>query len=125
VDWTPYYRSIEGAPNIYSPELAYSMTLSYDFLAGNGTWIPRVNYSHTDEQDTNLIKREAFFSIPERDLLNVSLTYTQNDWLVQLYCNNCADKTYIGSVAGGGGSTPDAVIYGNPRNMGVRLRKTF
>jgi iron complex outermembrane recepter protein len=125
VDWTPYYRSLEGAPNIYSPELAYGLTLSYELMAGNGTWTPRVSFSHTDRQDTNLIKREDYWAIPARNLANVSLTYTVNEWLAQLYCNNCADKTYIASVAGGGGSTPDTVIYGNPRNIGLRVRRSF
>lgn len=125
VDWTPYYRSVSGESNLYSPELSYTLALNYDFLVGDSTWTPGVTFSHTDKQDTNLLNRGAFWSIDKRDLLNVSLTYTRNDWLVQAYCNNCSDETYIASVAGGAGATPDEVLYGIPRNYGIRVRKNF
>jgi iron complex outermembrane receptor protein len=125
VDWTPYYRSVAGLPNLYSPELQYTASVSYDFLVGNGTWTPRVTYAHTDEQDINLIRREDFWLIPKRDLLNLSLTYTLNDWLVQAYCNNCSDETYIAAIGTGGGLDNNSVVYGSPLNYGIRLRKSF
>jgi iron complex outermembrane receptor protein len=119
-DWTPYYVSVSNSKNLYSPKLSYSASIDYQFdLAEGGRFVPRVSYSHTDKQDTNLIRREDYYSIPERNILNVSLTYTRNDWLVQAYGNNFLDKRYIASVSG------DNVLYGNPRNYGVRVRRDF
>jgi outer membrane receptor protein involved in Fe transport len=101
------------------------VSVSYDFLVGNGIWTPRATYSHTDKQDVNLIRREDFWVIPKRDLLNLSLTYTLNDWLAQAYCNNCSDETYIAAIGTGGGLDNNSVVYGSPRNYGIRLRKSF
>ncbi len=124
-DYTPYYISASGERNIYSPELQYGVTVDYDIIAGNGTWTPRVSYSHIDEQDINLVRREDFWVIPERNLVNVSLTYAQDAWLAQLFVNNAADKTYISAIGTGGGLTNDSVVYGNPLVWGLRARYSF
>jgi iron complex outermembrane recepter protein len=122
-DWTPYYKTLSGQSNIYSPKLSYTANVDYEFVLSNGaTLTPKLNFSHTDAQDTNLIRREEYYSIPKRDLMNLSLTYKLNEWLVQAYCNNCSDKTYIASVQGTG---TDNVIYGAPRNFGLRARRSF
>jgi len=67
--------------------------------------------------------RDPFYSIPARNLLNASVTYTQDAWFVQAYCNNCSDKTYIASVQSD--QAWNNVLYGNPRSFGVRLRRNF
>jgi iron complex outermembrane receptor protein len=121
VDWTPYYRTISGQGNIYSPKLSYTVSLDYDFILGNGASLtPKVTLAHTDAQDTNLVNRSTYYSIDKRDLLTLSVTYKLNEWLVQAYCNNCSDKSYIGSISG-----QDNVIYGAPRNVGLRARRSF
>ena len=84
-----------------------------------------MNFSHTDEQDINLVRREEFWLIPERDLLNVSLTYTADKWLTQAFVNNAADKTYIAAIGTGGGLDNNSVVYGNPRVWGLRFRYNF
>jgi len=124
-DYTSYYRSLSGATNIFSPELSYGVTLDYEIASGNGTWTPRVSFSHVDEQDVNLIRREDFWQIPKRDLTNVSLTYAQGDWTAQAFVNNAADKTYIAAIGTGGGLTNDTVVYGTPRTYGIRFRRNF
>jgi iron complex outermembrane receptor protein len=124
-DYTPYYLTASGERNIYSPELQWGITLDYDIAGANGTWTPRVSFSHTDEQDINLIRREDFWVIPERDLLNVSLTYTADKWLTQAFVNNAADETYIAAIGTGGGLTNDSVVYGNPLVWGLRFRYNF
>ncbi len=125
-DWSPYYLDASGERNVYSPELQYSATLFYDFVTGSGgTWTPRVNYSYTDDQDINVIRREDFWLIPERDILNVSLTYAKDTWLAQLYANNATDETYIAAIGTGGGLDNNSVVYGNPLNYGLRFRYGF
>ncbi len=124
-DYTPYYVNASGLTNIYSPEISYGITLDYEIPAGNGTWTPRVSFSHTDAQDVNVIRREAFWEIPERELTNVSLTYAQGDWTVQGFVNNVTDETYIAAIGTGGGLTNDSVVYGNPMTYGLRVRRTF
>jgi iron complex outermembrane receptor protein len=124
-DYTPYYLTASGERNIYSPELQWGITLDYDIVGGNGTWTPRASFSHIDEQDINLVRREDFWLIPARDLVNVSLTYAQDKWLTQAFVNNAADKTYIAAIGTGGGLDNNSVVYGNPRVWGLRFRYNF
>jgi len=125
-NWAPYYRQLSGAPNIYSPELSYGITLDYEFMTGNGgSWTPRINFSHTDEQDVNLIRREEFWLIPKRDLTNVSLTYAKGEWTAQGYINNVSDEEYIAAVGTGGGLDNNTVVYGAPMTYGIRVRRAF
>jgi len=125
VDYSQYYISASGQRNIYSPELSWGVSMDYEILAGEGTWTPRVSYSHIDSQDINLVRREEFWTIPERDLLNVSLTYAKDTWLTQAFINNAADKTYIAAVGTGGGLDNNSVVYGAPRVWGLRFRYNF
>ena len=81
--------------------------------------------SHTDAQDVNLIRREAFWQIPERELTNASLTYVKGDWTAQAFINNLTDKTYIAAIGTGGGLDNNSVVYGAPRTVGIRVRKNF
>jgi iron complex outermembrane receptor protein len=125
-NWAPYFRQLSGAPNIYSPELSYGITLDYEFMTGNGgTWTPRINFSHTDEQDVNLIRREEFWLIPKRDLTNVSLTYAKGEWTAQGYINNVSDEEYIAAIGTGGGLDNNTVVYGAPMTYGIRVRRAF
>lgn len=124
-DWTPYYLSASGLTNIYSPELSYGVTLDYEFLSGDASWTPRINFSHTDEQDVNIVRREEFWQIPKRDLTNFSLTYAKGDWTAQAFVNNLTDETYIAAIGTGGGLTNDSVVYGAPRTYGLRIRRNF
>ena len=124
-DYTPYYLAASGERNIYSPELQWGITLDYDIAGANGTWTPRVSFSHIDEQDINLVRREDFWLIPARDLVNVSLTYQADKWLTQAFVNNAADKTYIAAIGAGGGLDNNSVVYGNPRVWGLRFRYNF
>ena len=124
VDWTPYYKSVSGLPNLYSPKLSYSASLDYEFPVTDGARLtPRIGVSHVDKQDTNLVRREDFYALPSHTVLNASLTYIRNDWLVQAYCNNCSDKTYIASVQSD--AAWNNVLYGNPRSYGMRVRRDF
>jgi len=124
-DYTPYYINVAGLTNIYSPELSWGITLDYEFLVGDATLTPRVSFSHTDAQDVNLIRREAFWEIPERELTNASLTYAKGDWTAQAFINNLTDKTYIAAIGTGGGLDNNSVVYGAPRTFGIRVRKNF
>ncbi len=115
--------SLSGADNLYSPQLSYNLSMSYDFQLGNGAQLtPRVSFAHVDESYSSLFQTDNFFRIDSRELLNFSLTYRLDTWDVQAFCNNCSDETYIAAVEGGSGNR---IIYGNPETIGMRFRKRF
>ncbi len=60
--------------------------------------------------------------MPAHDLVNASLSYERKDWTVQLFCTNCADKTYISSVSN---ETTTAVLYGAPFQLGLSINRSF
>jgi iron complex outermembrane recepter protein len=124
-DYSNFYVNVSGQSNIYSPELSWGITLDYEFLVGDATLTPRVSFSHTDAQDVNLLRREEFWQIPERELTNASLTYAKGDWTAQAFVNNVSDKTYIAAIGTGGGLDNNSVVYGAPRTIGIRVRKAF
>ena len=118
---TNYYVDLSGVSNVYSPKMTYTLSADYSFDTGNGTWRPAVSFTHTDKQYTFLFQ-DDFFSLDERNLTTVSLNYERDDWSGQLYCTNCADKTYIAAMDS---RAPFNVYYGAPRQIGIRLKKTF
>ncbi len=116
-----YYVNLSGIQNVYSPELTYTFSLAYAWDIGQGTLRPSVNLSHTDKQYTTLFQ-DDFFSLDERNLLGASVAYDLDTWQFQAYCMNCSDKTYIAAVDT---RAPFSVYYGAPRQLGLRIRKTF
>jgi len=125
-DWSSYYAQVSGKRNIYSPELSYGITLDYEFMTGaSSSWTPRISFSHTDEQDVNILRSDEFWLIPKRDLTNVSLTYANGDWTAQAYINNVTDEEYIAAIGTGGGLDNNTVVYGNPMTYGIRVRRSF
>ena len=99
------------------------MNLDYGFQLENGATLrPRVAFSHSDSAFASLFQSDNFYRIDERELVNVSLAYEAAAWELQAYCNNCSDEVFI---AGVGDVTGYRVVYGDPRSVGVRFRKSF
>jgi iron complex outermembrane receptor protein len=116
-----YYVNLSGIQNVYSPKLTYGLSLDYTWDTSAGTVRPSVTYTHIDKQYTSLFQDE-FFALEERNLVNVSVNYERDAWQVQAYCTNCADKTYIAAMDS---RAPYNVYYGAPRQLGVRIKRSF
>jgi outer membrane receptor protein involved in Fe transport len=95
--------------------------MDYAFqMANGGTLTPRLSLNHSDEAYESVFQRPGndFYKSDERDVLNFSLTYQRDEWDVQFFANNVTDELYF---EGGG----FAVLYGDPRTVGFRVRMDF
>lgn len=118
-------QNVSGDQNLYSPKITLDASLFYDFPLGSATMEPRVTYSHTDSQYSNLAEHYSngqtigYYLLPTRNLWNASLTYTVGPWLVELYGTNLSNEIYVTGTSG------PSVYYGNPRQYGLRFNRSF
>ena len=119
-DYTSATVSVSGRENPYSPKWTFNAGLEYSFnLADSTTLTPRVNYSYVGAQWTTLIEQPVTDYLAARGLWNASLTYQRGDWRVQGYGTNLSDKLYVTGQSG------TNQFYGNPRQYGVRVSRSF
>jgi iron complex outermembrane recepter protein len=118
-DYTPYIQNLSGEQNPYAPTFSGSLSVDYGIPIGNSTLRPKITFSHQDKQYGSLFQADGYYLMGSRDLVNGSLTYEANPWLVQLYCNNLTDRLYVSGYAN------NLEYYGNPRQVGIRVNRTF
>jgi outer membrane receptor protein involved in Fe transport len=82
-----------------------------------------VSFNHADSTYTNTLQRtdDFYYRTDDRDVVNLSLGYKKDDWDVQLFATNVTDETYIEGHSNNGA----AVLYGDPRVVGLRARMQF
>jgi len=109
-------------PNV--PEWQANVSISYDLQTSNGTFIPRVDYSYSDEQFNDANNNEAI-KRDSTDILNLSLGYLSVDelWSGSVFVTNALDERVV--LAGfDGGFYADGAIS-RPREWGLRIRRSF
>ncbi len=120
-DYTPYFITLTGAENLFSPKLTYLINVDYAFQLSNGaTLTPRLSLNHSDSAYESVLQQptDRYYTTDERDVLNFSLTYERDDWTVQFFGTNVSDELYL---EGAGNS----VLYGDPEVWGIRARMDF
>jgi iron complex outermembrane receptor protein len=64
--------------------------------------------------------------VPSRDLLDLRLTYAHdNGWQVEAFATNVTDRTYIAAQIQNTTSATGGIIYGAPRQYGLRFKADF
>ncbi len=124
-DYSPYLSSLSGSQNPYSPQWTFNAGLQYVLnLGGSSTLTPRINYSYIGSQWTTLFESYPTDYLRSYGLWSSTITYEHKEWQVQLYGMNLANKIYVsGQLAPG--SNPDNEFFGNPRQFGVRVSRSF
>lgn len=121
-DFTPYLVDPTAGPSLYSPEFSFTTGAEYTFVLDNGAELtPRLNYAWIGEQWTNLIYDEATDLLEARGLLSATLTYQIDQWKVQAYGRNLADKEYISGQM----LNNNTEFYGAPRTVGINVSYQF
>jgi iron complex outermembrane receptor protein len=118
-DYSPLLVSVSGRANPYSPKWTFNTGVEYAFALAGGTLTPRINYSYIGEQWTTLIQAPLTDRLSSFGLWNTSLTYVNGDWRVEAYGMNIANKTYVA------GQLNNNEFFGNPRQVGMRISRSF
>ena len=115
----------EGSPIPFAPELTATAGLQYDFKLGSWTLTPRVQVSYLDEQLSTPFRYPATV-VPSRTVTDLRLTMLPMDNVrLEAFATNLFDETYIASQVQDASSATGGIIYGAPRQFGVRVRVDF
>lgn len=115
-NYTPHLVSNNGRQSLYAPKTSYNVGVEYGTPLSNGTKLtPRLNYGYVGSQWTNLLYSPVTDLLPARGLLSALLKYDHQNWRVELFGTNLADKEY---VVGQNGNNE---LYGAPREYGLRF----
>lgn len=119
-DYGPFQTLAGGGPNLFSPKWSYNFGLQYEaFLGGGISLTPRINYAYVGSRWTNLLYNPALDYLAGKGLLSAQLTLGFEDWTIQAYGTNLADKEYISGQSG------NNEFYGAPREYGIRASMRF
>jgi iron complex outermembrane receptor protein len=114
----------KGAELPFSPEFTVNAGVDYGFAVGDGRLTPRVQWSYVGRQIATPFP-SAVTIVPSRNLIDLRLTYERDNWQVEAFANNATDKTYIATQIQNSTSATGGIIYGAPRQYGVRARFSF
>lgn len=105
----------------FSPELTFNAGAEYFIDLGNGqAIIPRIQWAHLSEQYATPFPSMATY-VPERDVIDARVTYEFSDSLrFEAFANNLFDETYIAAQIQNSSSADGGIIYGAPRQIGLR-----
>jgi iron complex outermembrane receptor protein len=114
------YASSNGGPNLYSPKWTWNVSAAYRYDLGHGYVLtPRVGYAYIGSQWAYPTYQASTDLIAARGLLQASVALDKNNWKLEAYGTNLANKFY---VAGQNGKNE---LYGAPREYGIRATAKF
>ena len=114
----------KGADLPFSPEFTVNAGVDYGFELGGGRLVPRVQWSYVGRQLATPFPSVVTI-VPSRNLFDLRLTYERDNWQVEAFSNNVTDKTYIASQIQNSTSATGGIIYGAPRQYGLRAKVNF
>jgi iron complex outermembrane recepter protein len=124
-NYTPYTDNLSGSQNPYSPTWTFNAGVEYGMSIGAaGKLTPRINYSYIGPQWTTLFELPTTDHLPSQGLWSGSVTYEHQNWRIQAYGLNLANKVYVTGQASPG-TNPDNEFLGNPRQYGIRVYRNF
>jgi iron complex outermembrane receptor protein len=118
-DYTPYYVTLSGEPNNLSPEWTGNVSLNYNIAMGEGVLTPELIYEYTSRQYASIFQENDYYLMRSHGELGANLTYVNGPWTVQAFGQNLGNTIYEE------GNHGTLVYYGNPRQFGVRVQRTF
>ncbi|GFE82290.1 TonB-dependent receptor [Steroidobacter agaridevorans] len=115
----------EGSIVPFAPEMTANAGIQYEFLIGNMTLTPRVQVSYLDEQLATPFRYQAT-TVPSRTITDLRVTLVPMDNLrLEAFATNVFDKEYISAQLQDASSARGGMLYGAPRQYGVRAKFDF
>ena len=119
MNYTPYLRSTNGGPNLFSPKWTYNLGLRYDLNLGDVRITPSVNYAYVGPQYSFIGYSPISDLLPGRGMLSARLGIEYGKVMIEAYGTNLANKAYVT------GQNGNNEYFNAPREYGVRLRYDF
>lgn len=114
-----------GSEVPFAPDYTANAGVQYDLRAGNWRLTPRLQVSYVGTQLSTPFHYTAT-RVPSRTLTDLRLMMEPNDRLrLEAFVNNLFDKTYIAAQVQDASSASGGIIYGAPRQIGVRAKLDF
>lgn len=105
----------------FAPEWTLNGGLQYDLRLGEGRLTPRIQWNYVSTSYA-LLFENARTVVPAHDTWDLRVTYAPAaDFSIEGFVLNLADKRYIAAQVQDSSSANGGIIYGNPRQFGVRL----
>jgi len=115
----------EGSTVPFAPELTVTAGLEYEFVIGSSTLTPRIQMSYIDEQLSTPF-RYTQTVVPSRTIADVRLTWVPLKQLrLEGFVTNVTDKEYIAAQVQNASSADGGIIFGAPRQYGIRAKYDF
>ncbi len=115
----------EGSRVPFAPEITATAGIQYDLRAGSWTLTPRLQASYMDEQLSTPFEYLATL-VPSRTVADFRLIASPSANLrLEAFATNLLDETYIAAQVQDASSASGGIIYGPPRQVGVRARFDF
>ena len=116
----PYFTTTGGSSNLLSPTWTWNINAAYKLPVGAGDSItPRLGYSYVGSQWDYVTYNPTIDRIGAHGLLNASITYAHDHLKVEAYGTNLGNTWYVAGRSG------NNLLYGAPREYGLRLSAEF
>lgn len=114
-----------GSTVPFAPKLTTTAGLQYDLLLGTWRVTPRLQYSYVGSQLSTPFRYTAT-RVPSRSLWDLRVTMAPSEKVrLEAFATNLFDKTYIAAQVQDASSASGGIIYGAPRQLGVRAKIDF
>ncbi len=114
-----------GSSVPFAPEMTATAGIQYDLMLGSWTFTPRIQVSYMDEQLSTPFRYEAT-TVPSRTVTDLRLTAMPTDKIrLEAFATNLFDETYIAAQVQDASSASGGIIYGAPRQIGIRAKFDF
>ena len=115
----------KGSSVPFAPEMTATAGIQRDCRLGSWTLVPRIQVSYMDEQlSTPFPYVET--TVPSRTVTDFRLTAIASEKLrLEAFATNIFDETYIAAQVQNASSAAGGIIYGAPRQIGLRAKFDF
>jgi iron complex outermembrane recepter protein len=119
-------RVPDGTVLPFSPKWTANSGIQYAIpIGGDRTLTPRLQWAHLSGQYATPFPGFVSY-VPGHDVLDARLSLYINDhYTVEGFVTNLTDKTYITSQVQASSNSAAGIIYGAPREFGLRLMANF
>jgi iron complex outermembrane receptor protein len=114
-NYLPYEVTLSGESLPFAPDWTFNGTVSYSIPLGSTYLAPRVQYSYRGAAYSEIFQADNYYRLPGYSLWSAYLDWTAGSWTTTLYGTNLAASVYQEGTG----------LYGDPRQYGIELRKTF